>query len=124
CSGWLPSGESPSMVVTDLPSTSETGIAQERTASPLICTVQAPQDAMPQPNLVPVIFRCSRRTHRSGVLPSTPTSLRCPLTVNATIWRLLGLRLLLARVNHSPKKGARPQLCGPSWPESQERTSS
>src|SRR5438105_9383516 len=106
------------MVVIALPSTSDTGMAQERVALPSICTVQAPQDAMPQPNLVPVIFRCSRRTQSSGVLPSTPTSLRCPLTVNATIWRLLGLRLLLAKVNHSPKKGARPQLCGPSWPDS------
>src|SRR4051794_34690882 len=60
-------------------------MAHERTALPSICTVQAPQAAIPQPNLVPVIFRCSRSTHRSGVLPSTPTSLRWPLTVNATI---------------------------------------
>jgi len=62
-------GESPSMVVTALPSTSEIGIAQERVACPSMCTVQAPQEAMPQPNLVPVIFRCSRNTHSSGVLP-------------------------------------------------------
>src|SRR3954452_1459355 len=73
------------MVVIDLPSTSSTGIAQERTARPSTCTVQAPQDAMPQPNFVPVILRCSRSTHSSGVVPSTATSLRCPFTVNAAI---------------------------------------
>src|SRR6058998_1966105 len=73
------------MVVTALPSTSDTGIAQERTALPSMWTVQAPQDAMPQPNLVPVILRCSRRTHSNGVLPSTATSLRWPFTINATM---------------------------------------
>src|SRR5579871_6259973 len=86
------------MVVTDLPETKETGMAQERTASPSICTVQAPQAAMPQPNLVPVIFRCSRSTHKSGVLASAiVTSLRSPLTVivSVTIGRLPASRLLL-----------------------------
>ena len=46
---------------------------------------------------MPVILRCSRSTHRSGVLPSTPTSLRWPLTVNAIIWRLPGFRSSLRR---------------------------
>src|SRR5215467_8204953 len=77
------------MVVIDLPSTSDTGMAQERVALPSMCTVQAPQDAMPQPNLVPVSLRCSRRTHSSGVLPSTFTSLRWPFTVNAAMTFLL-----------------------------------
>ena len=49
------------------------------------CTVQAPQLAMPQPNLVPVSLRCSRSTHNSGVSSSTPASLRTPLTVKATM---------------------------------------
>ncbi len=40
---------------------------------------------MPQPNLVPVSLRCSRSTHNSGVLGSTPTSCALPLTVKATI---------------------------------------
>src|SRR5579871_3412123 len=81
------------MVVTDFPSTSDTGMEQERTASPLMCTVQAPQAAMPQPNLVPVSLRCSRRTQSSGVSGSTPSSLRTPLTVKATM-----------RFLHSPVK--------------------
>src|SRR5580692_1153013 len=78
------------MVVTDLPSTSETGMAQERTASPSIWTVQAPQAAMPQPNFVPVSFRCSRSTQSSGVSGATATSCRSPFTVMATIGHLPG----------------------------------
>src|SRR5215470_13954009 len=73
------------MVVTDLPSIRDTGVAQARVAWPSMCTVQAPHDAMPQPNLVPVSLRCSRRTQSSGVLGSTPSSLRTPLTVKATM---------------------------------------
>src|SRR5262249_36808785 len=73
------------MVVTDLPSTIDIGVTQARVACPSICTVQAPQDAMPQPNLVPVNLSSSRSTHNSGVLASTPTSLRTPLTVKATM---------------------------------------
>src|SRR5262245_60822068 len=69
----------------DLPSTSETGIAQERVALPSMCTVQAPHEAMPQPNLVPVSLMGSGSTQRSGVLPATPNSLRCPWTVNAAM---------------------------------------
>src|SRR6202035_2285079 len=91
CSGWLPSADNPSMVVTDLPATSDSGIEHERTASPSICTVQAPQAAMPQPNLVPVSLRCSRNTQSSGVSGAASTSCRCPLTVKATIGLLPGL---------------------------------
>ena len=61
------------------------GVAQERIGLPSMCTVQAPHDAMPQPNLVPVSLRCSRRTQSSGVSGSTPSSLRTPLTVKATM---------------------------------------
>jgi len=32
----------------------DTGVAQARIACPSMCTVQAPHEAMPQPNLVPV----------------------------------------------------------------------
>ena len=42
------------MVVICLPAASLTGTAQERIATPSICTVQAPHCAMPQPYLVPV----------------------------------------------------------------------
>src|ERR1700688_1948277 len=77
CSGGLPSADNPSIVVTDLPATSDSGIAHERTASPSICTVQAPQAAMPQPNLVPVSLRCSRFDHSSGLSGPTATSVLC-----------------------------------------------
>src|SRR5882672_8595665 len=87
------------MVVTDFPATSDTGIEHERTASPSICTVQAPQVAMPQPNFVPVSLRCSRNTQSSGVSGAASTSYRCPLMVKATIGLLPGLdlRALAAR---------------------------
>jgi hypothetical protein len=39
-----------------------------------MCTVQAPQSAIPQPNFVPVIPSTSRNTHNRGVSPSTSTS--------------------------------------------------
>src|ERR1700680_880643 len=69
------------MVVIDLPSARDTGATQERTASPLICTVQAPHCAMPQPYLVPVRLSCSRMTQSSGVEGSTSRSTRLPFTV-------------------------------------------
>src|SRR5579871_3034786 len=50
-----------------LPGHSEIGVMQERVASPLMCTVHAPQSAMPQPNFVPVMFSVSRRTHNKGI---------------------------------------------------------
>src|SRR3954464_10977906 len=55
------------MVVIFLPTASPTCVWQERTASPLTWTVQAPQRPAPQPNFVPVICNCSRMTHSSGV---------------------------------------------------------
>ena len=61
--------------------TSEIGVWHERTASPLICTVQAPHRLSPQPNLVPVIPRFSRITQSSGVSAwSTSTVRRRPFT--------------------------------------------
>src|SRR5256885_9654634 len=51
--GWERLLDSPSMVVTALPPTVETGSTQERTGSPSTWTVQAPHMLMPQPNLVP-----------------------------------------------------------------------
>src|SRR5437879_10450174 len=50
-----------------LPWAAESGVMQERTASPSRWTVQAPQRAMPQPYLVPVSPSESRSTQRSGV---------------------------------------------------------
>src|SRR5580765_3370257 len=59
-----------------------TGAAQERSVSPSTCTVQAPHWAMPQPYLVPVRPRSSRRTQSSGVAGSTSTSRLWPLTLS------------------------------------------
>src|SRR5690242_12623299 len=50
-------------------------------ASPSKWTVQAPHSAMPQPNLVPVRPRVSRRTQSNGVSSATSTARSCPLTV-------------------------------------------
>ena len=61
------------MVVTLLPATVETCVMQDRVGWPLMCTVQAPHSAMPQPNLVPVMPRLSRSTHNSGICGTTST---------------------------------------------------
>src|SRR5215467_8367099 len=56
-------------------------VTQERVATPSICTVQAPQSAIPQPNFVPVMPSTSRNTHNRGVSPSTSTVRSIPLTL-------------------------------------------
>src|SRR5580765_1174154 len=69
------------MVVTFLPATLEIAVMQERVASPLMCTVQAPQSAMPQPNFVPVMFSVSRSTQSSGMSGLTSTDWDLPFRV-------------------------------------------
>ena len=71
-----------SIVTTGRSPTSDTGSMQERVATPATCTVQAPHALMPQPYLVPVIFKSSRNTQSSGVDGSTVTSLRSPFTLS------------------------------------------
>src|SRR6202521_4324535 len=56
-------------------------VTQERVGAPAICTVQAPQSAIPQPNFVPVMPSTSRNTQSSGVSPSTSTLCALPLTL-------------------------------------------
>ena len=73
------------MVVTRRPSTAVTGVTHERTGEPSTCTVHAPQRAMPQPNLVPVSWRSSRRTQSSGLSGSAATFTARPFTLNAVI---------------------------------------
>src|SRR5690606_18248489 len=74
----------PSMVRMAAPSAiSATGSEQERTGSPSISTVQAPQTAMPQLYFVPVRFSTSRRTQSSGISPSTSTVTGLPLMFSA-----------------------------------------
>ncbi len=70
----LPTGpDSPSIDVTFFPATATSGVTQERVATPSTCTVHAPQSAAPQPNFVPVIWRWSRSTQRSGVSGAAST---------------------------------------------------
>src|SRR5271170_7497789 len=73
------------MVVIFLPDACDTGVWQERTASPLRWTVQAPHRPAPQPNFVPVICKCSRTTHKSGVSFGTSTEWSCPLMFRVTM---------------------------------------
>ena len=58
-------------------------MTQERIGTPSTCTVQAPHMAMPQPNFVPVRPIESRRTHKSGMSPSTSTAYVLPLTIRS-----------------------------------------
>src|ERR1700734_3495625 len=69
------------MVVTFLPLTVEICVMHERVDSPLMCTVQAPQRAMPQPNFVPVMLRVSRSTQRRGMSGLTSTVWDFPFRV-------------------------------------------
>src|SRR5574337_1313027 len=68
-----------SMVDTFLPRAAERGVLQARTGAPSSSTVQAPQRAMPQPYLVPVRCRWSRRTQRRGVSGAASTGVATPL---------------------------------------------
>src|SRR5690349_13250431 len=56
---------------------------QLRVAAPSICTVQAPQRPLPQPNFVPVSCSSSRRYHKSGSSGSPVKVRLTPLTVQA-----------------------------------------
>jgi hypothetical protein len=51
-------------------------VTEDRVAAPSTWAVQAPQSAMPPPNLVPVPST-SRSTQKSGVSPSTSCSKDC-----------------------------------------------
>src|SRR2546425_7735271 len=77
------------MVTTFLFATAEIGVRQERTAWPSTWTVQAPQSAIPQPNLVPVRPISSRSVHSRGVSPGTSTLCRLPLMSSWIIAALL-----------------------------------
>lgn len=87
------------MVVTDLPASEATGVTQDRTGCPLTWTVQAPHRDMPQPNLVPVIWRWSRRTQSRGMAAGRSTVCGVPLSVKRVagiFWKYL--RIMLARL--------------------------
>src|SRR5258707_1368705 len=97
------------MVVTFLPATLEIAVMQERVASPLICTVQAPQSAMPQPNFVPVIFRVSRRTQRSGMSGLTSTDWGLPFRV-----KVMAMETSLQQMHILQQFGAQMKIYGNS----------
>src|SRR5712691_7052771 len=85
CTGCAFVADNPSIVVTFLPATAETGVTHARTGLPSTCTVHAPHWAMPHPYLVPVRFRFSRTTQRRGTSGSTSTCWALPLTVTEII---------------------------------------
>src|SRR6266571_2777757 len=100
----------PSMVVTFLPVAADTGVEQERTGCPSICTVHAPHCAMPQPNLVPVRWSESRSTHSRGVPGAASTSRVLPLTTRETMKTPSGMtvRLPLKSYSGGPRKSTGP----------------
>src|SRR6266851_701493 len=116
------SAERPSMVVTFLPSTLEIAVTQERVASPLMCTVHAPQSAMPQPNFVPVMFSVSRRTQSSGMSGLTSTDCALPFKVKlmaleSSLMQMDILQQLPARmkIRRNPFRRSRLKLFRREW---------
>src|SRR5438034_8555999 len=57
----------PSSVVTDLPSTAETGVRHDRVSMPFTRTEQEPHWPRPHPNRGPCRLRSFMRTYKSGV---------------------------------------------------------
>lgn len=82
CTGWLSSADNPSIVVTCFPATLAIGVTHDRVARPPICTVHAPHNAMPQPNLVPGRPTTSRTAHSRGMLGSASSVVDLPLRTN------------------------------------------
>src|SRR5271165_1667927 len=83
-----------SIVVTAALPTLSMVVIQERVGAPSKCTVQAPQSAIPQPNLVPVMPNTSRSTHSRGVSPSTSAvrSTLLTLILNAMLISWMSIR--------------------------------
>src|SRR5712671_8224080 len=94
------------MVVILLPTAAERGVEHDRAGAPFTCTVQAPHNAMPQPYLVPVMLRWSRRTQRRGVSGSASTDTPLPLTFRVVIWIPREKSALLLRATGRPMRGA------------------
>src|SRR3981189_2330363 len=94
------------MVVIFLPTASLTEVWQDRTASPLRWTVQAPHRPAPHPNFVPVICNCSRMTQSSGV----------SLAASTDIFRPLIFRLGICASPSGGRSRLRRQLTVGYWP--------
>src|SRR5437016_4822345 len=74
-----------SMVVMACPTAAPTGITHDRLGMPSRCTVQAPQSATPQPNLVPFMPSRSRKTHSKGMSGDASTLCDLPLIFRVTM---------------------------------------
>jgi hypothetical protein len=68
-----------------LPAAPLIGVMDDRIALPLLCTVQAPQRAIRQPNFVPVSPSVSRKYHNSGMSGSASKLRSTPFTLSFTI---------------------------------------
>src|SRR4029077_3885816 len=85
CTGWLPCGSRPSIVVTERPETSLIAVMQARVAAPSTWMVQAAHSAPPQPYFVPVSPSSSRRYQSRGIDGSPSKDCVWPLTCSLTI---------------------------------------
>jgi hypothetical protein len=63
-----------------LPAAADIVVKQDRTGLPSKCTVHAPHNPIPQPNLVPVKSNCSRNAHNRGMSASALIETALPLT--------------------------------------------
>src|SRR5262245_43594524 len=95
------------MVTTVLPATAEICVMQERSALPLMCTVQAPHRPAPQPYLVPVSPTWSRIAQSSGVFGSASTETWRLFNVNETMFPPLVWPLLRADCRAPLDRGRR-----------------
>src|SRR5689334_12898431 len=115
---WSPFA-TPSIVSTSAPSHCTARIVQDLTASPLICTTQAPHWLVSQPTCVPVRPRCSRKSCTSKVRPSTVAVAGLPLTVRLTAFCIATLPcparpwILLTRHAERPRA---PEFRAPAAP--------
>src|SRR5262245_33799542 len=95
CIGWsLPSATSPSMVTIFLPAAAPALVRHERVATPSSRTVHAAHCPSPQPYLVPVRSRSSRRTLSSERSTSASTRRLTPL-MSSSVMRAIAHLLLL-----------------------------
>src|ERR1700741_4420104 len=97
------------MVTICAPSRAPIGTEQDRIAVPLMCTVQAPHCAIPQPNFVPVKPRTSRKTQRSGVSGSMLICRDAPLTWIVITVALPPLQRIGFSARQTPQSPGQPQ---------------
>src|SRR5579862_4608786 len=87
---------SPSIVVSFLPTTYDSGVTHARISSPSRSTAQEPHCAMPQPSRGPVSFSSFRSTYRTGVSGEAETACSTPFTFRVTSGGMFDLLLSAA----------------------------